>query len=75
MFVCLFIYLFMSDTPREGLDFLVTTTAQAKEWCSTAEATRPKEIEALLKFGRDSAWPLKIVAAAALDEQISLSIT
>jgi hypothetical protein len=29
----------------------------------------------LLKFGRDWAWPLKITAAAALDEQISLSTT
>jgi hypothetical protein len=39
------------------------------------EATRPKEIKALIKFGRDSAWPLKITATSALDEQISLSIT
>jgi hypothetical protein len=39
------------------------------------EATRPKEIEALMNFGRDSAWPLKITAAPALDAQISLSIT
>jgi hypothetical protein len=39
------------------------------------EAARPKEIEAFRKFGRDSAWPLKITAASALDDQISISIT
>jgi hypothetical protein len=39
------------------------------------EASRPKEIQALLKFGRDSAPPLKITAASSLDEQTSLSIT
>jgi hypothetical protein len=39
------------------------------------EATRPKEIQALLKFGRDLAWPLKITAASAIDKETSLSIT
>jgi hypothetical protein len=29
----------------------------------------------LLKVGRDSAWPLKITVASALDETTSLSIT
>jgi hypothetical protein len=39
------------------------------------EATRPKEIQALLKFGRDSAWPLRITAASLIDEETSLSVT
>jgi hypothetical protein len=40
-----------------------------------AEASRTKEIQALLKFGRDSSWPLKITAAVEIDDQTSLSIT
>jgi hypothetical protein len=39
------------------------------------EATREKEIHALLKFGRDSTWPLKIAGASALDQETSLSVT
>jgi hypothetical protein len=39
------------------------------------EATRTKEILMLLKFGRDSAWPLKIGAASALNATTSLSVT
>jgi hypothetical protein len=39
------------------------------------EATRTKEIRALLKFGRDSNWPLKITLAFTLDEISSISIT
>jgi hypothetical protein len=39
------------------------------------EASRPQEIQALLKFGTDSAWPLKTTAASSLDEQTSLSTT
>jgi hypothetical protein len=30
------------------------------------EATRQKEIQAILKFGRDSNWPLRITAAAVI---------
>jgi hypothetical protein len=39
------------------------------------EATRPKEIRAMLRFGRDSQWPLKITFASALDEHSSMSVT
>jgi hypothetical protein len=39
------------------------------------EASRPKEIKAILKFGRDSKWPLKVTLASALNETDSLSIT
>jgi hypothetical protein len=47
----------------------------ARRHIRTRPGTRPKEIQALLKFGRDSAWPLKITEASALDETTSLSIT
>jgi hypothetical protein len=39
------------------------------------QATIEKEILTMLRFERDSAWPLKITAASALDEATSLSIT
>jgi hypothetical protein len=39
------------------------------------EADRPKEIKAMLRFGRDSGWPLKVTMASALNEQSSMSIT
>jgi hypothetical protein len=39
------------------------------------EATRPKEINAFMTFGRDSNWPLKITATSTLDDQTSLSMT
>jgi hypothetical protein len=39
------------------------------------EATRPKEIKALLKFGRDSDWQLRVTVASALDEVNSISVT
>jgi hypothetical protein len=39
------------------------------------EATGPKEIQTLLKSGRDSNWTLKITVTSALDELTSLSIT
>jgi hypothetical protein len=38
------------------------------------EVTSSKEIQTLLKCGRDSARPLKTTAASCLDEQTSLSI-
>jgi hypothetical protein len=39
------------------------------------EASRPKEVKALLKFGRDSNGPLKVTLSCALDEINSLSVT
>jgi hypothetical protein len=39
------------------------------------ESTRLKETLALMRFGRDSAWPLRITAASYLDEETSLSIS
>jgi hypothetical protein len=39
------------------------------------EASHPKEIQELLKFGRDSARPLKITAPSTIDDTESLSIT
>jgi hypothetical protein len=38
-------------------------------------ATRPKEIGRILKFGRDSNWPLYISVASTLDATNSISIT
>jgi hypothetical protein len=48
--------------------------------CETAsvtyiEAARPKEIQALLKFGRDSDWPLSEGNASVIEGETSLSIT
>jgi hypothetical protein len=37
------------------------------------DATRPKETKALLKFGRDSDWPLKITITSSLDGVNSVS--
>jgi hypothetical protein len=56
-----------------------STTETITPMCSadpptSVEATRTREIQALLKFGRDSGWPLKINAAVEIDQQISLSI-
>jgi hypothetical protein len=41
----------------------------------TFGATRPKEIKRMLKFGRDSNWPLYITVASTLDGTNSISIT
>jgi hypothetical protein len=38
------------------------------------EASRTKEIQALLKFGKDSAWPLRITVATAIYLETSLSV-
>jgi hypothetical protein len=43
--------------------------------CTYTEASRPKEVKALLKFGRDSGWPLRVTLASALDEENSISVT
>jgi hypothetical protein len=37
------------------------------------QTTRPIETQSLLKFGRDSDWPLRITAATAIDTFTSLS--
>jgi hypothetical protein len=39
------------------------------------KASRQKENQATLKFGRDSNWPLKTTAASVIDEFTSLSTT
>jgi hypothetical protein len=39
------------------------------------EATREKEIKAVLKFGRDSNWPLRITIVAEIYLETSISIT
>jgi hypothetical protein len=39
------------------------------------DATTPKEIEAVLKFGRDSYWPLRITIDSSLDGLDSSSRT
>jgi hypothetical protein len=39
------------------------------------EATRAKEVQTMLKFGRDSNWPLKATIASAICENVSASIT
>jgi hypothetical protein len=47
----------------------------AKEIPTFIEATRVKETQALLRFGRDSAWPLKVSFATLASPATSLSIT
>jgi hypothetical protein len=47
----------------------------AKEIPTFVETTRPKETQSLLRFGRDSNWPLKITVATAIDQFTTLSIT
>jgi hypothetical protein len=32
-------------------------------------------VQALLKFGRDSGWPLRIISASALDEETAILVT
>jgi hypothetical protein len=39
------------------------------------EANRPKKIQAMLRFGRDSGWPLRVTMASVLDEYSSMSAT
>jgi hypothetical protein len=47
----------------------------AKEIPTFIEATRVKETQALLRFGRDSGWPLKVTFATLASPATSLSIT
>jgi hypothetical protein len=39
------------------------------------ETDRPKEMQRLLKFGRDSAWPLSVSVASTLDGSNSVTVT
>jgi hypothetical protein len=39
------------------------------------ETDRPKEMQRLLKFGRDSAWPLSVSVASTLDSSNSVTVT
>jgi hypothetical protein len=43
--------------------------------CTFTEASRPKEVKALLNFGRDSDWPLRVTHASSLDGENSISVT
>jgi hypothetical protein len=58
-------------------DFRCIQTAPmcAKEMPTFVEATRVKETRALLRFGRDSNWPLKVTFAALVSPKTSLAIT
>jgi hypothetical protein len=47
----------------------------AKEMPTFVEATRVKETRALLRFGRDSNWPLKVTFATMASPKTSLAIT
>jgi hypothetical protein len=47
----------------------------AKEIPTFVEATRVKENQALLRFGRDSQWPLKVTIATAASPTSTLAIT
>jgi hypothetical protein len=47
----------------------------AKEIPTFVEATRVKETQALLRFGRDSNWPLKVTFATMASPNTSLAIT
>jgi hypothetical protein len=61
-----------SKSPREHSSPIPRNAALPRTFI---EATRPKEIKAILKFGRDFDWPLKITVASALNEIDSLAIT
>jgi hypothetical protein len=39
------------------------------------EATRDKEVQAMLKCGRDNQWPLRITMACNLSENVAVSVT
>jgi hypothetical protein len=47
----------------------------AHEMPTFVETTRLKETQALLKFGRDSNWPLKTTVATAISPPTALSVT
>jgi hypothetical protein len=59
-------------SPNEVDSFVPQCAAQQKTFI---DATRPKEMKAMLKFGRDSKWPLKITIASSLDGINSASVT
>jgi hypothetical protein len=58
-------------------DFRCVQTAPmcAKEIPTFIEATRVKETQALLRFARDSNWPLKVTFATTASPATTLSIT
>jgi hypothetical protein len=58
-------------------DFRCIQTAPmcAKEIPTFVEATRVKETQALLRFGRDSNWPLKVTFATMASPRTTLAIT
>jgi hypothetical protein len=47
----------------------------AKEIPTFVESSRPKESQALLRFGRDSNWPLKVTIATTASSYTTLAIT
>jgi hypothetical protein len=47
----------------------------AKEMPTFVEATTVKETQAMLRFGRDSNWPIKITLAARASPSTMVSIT
>jgi hypothetical protein len=47
----------------------------AKQIPNDIEAARLKETQALLKFGRDNQWPIKMSTVCAVSEHNTLSIT
>jgi hypothetical protein len=71
---CLSIYSFIDDfppgkSPQEPNSHVPLVSAIPRTFI---EASRPEEVRALLKFGRDSNWPLKVTFSCALDEINSL---
>jgi hypothetical protein len=47
----------------------------AKEMLTFVESTRPDETQALLRFGRDSNWPLRITVATGVSPLTTLAVT
>jgi hypothetical protein len=64
---------------RTGWDGAITVGAtldfRAGQHLTFVQGCREKEILTMLRFGRDLNWSWKIMAASALDETTSLSIT
>jgi hypothetical protein len=48
---------------KSGREANAEIPQSAAQPCTYIEATRPKEVKALLKFGRDSNWPLRVTLA------------
>jgi hypothetical protein len=60
---------------KSGREMNAETPLCAAPPCTFTEATRPKEVKAMLKFGRDSKWPLRVPLASSLDRENSISVT